>query len=428
MRTLQVELDPSSSSQSDSHKAAAEVISAGIKKLEKAIHRIVVHCSVPDWLLFLPNGQGWSDSTYDTDYFTLWWRGEVVIGGVALTDGLVPAVEERTSCASKSNTGGKRCDCISYSGVIIILVGKVSRYHVGSGQILLITFSEYPVVSKTLDDVESTQPDNSLYKEDGSVEIDFYSLIDVHKVKGGTSGPRNVAPSWKTVVPSQENKEAIDESSGVSASGQFTETLNTNKEQLSEENSWDNSAKTVHSTWMCYNHITKIIGARMPRRGNDSVIAVVKLGVDATAVDDAADDPDIAFPDESPFYDQIKDKLQLDFNKNPIVKKLRRLKKKYRNIISKSGSGKYHDFKSPHDQATFEISCKIWDDIAGVNGTTIRAVHMDEARFDDNDHNNPNFVGNQSSNLNNPNDFDGNSKTLRSMKRNRAGVVKVEEK
>ncbi|KAL2514606.1 sphere organelles protein-related [Forsythia ovata] len=149
-------------------------------------------------------------------------------------------------------------------------VGKVSRYNSGSGQILLITFSEYPVVSKTLDDVESTQPDNSLYKEDGSVEIDFYSLVDVRIVKGGTSGPRNVAPSWvngspmgnenvpitvssssndkQTVVPSQKNKEANNESGGVSAWGQFAETLNTNKEQLSEENSWDNSAKTVHST------------------------------------------------------------------------------------------------------------------------------------------------------------------------------------
>ncbi|KAL2514535.1 uncharacterized protein Fot_28506 [Forsythia ovata] len=54
-----VELDPSSSSQSDSHEAAAEVISAGIKKLEKAIHRIVVRRSAPYWLLFLPGHSYW---------------------------------------------------------------------------------------------------------------------------------------------------------------------------------------------------------------------------------------------------------------------------------------------------------------------------------------------------------------------------------
>ncbi|CAA2949266.1 probable transcription factor At3g04930 [Olea europaea subsp. europaea] len=132
--------------------------------------------------------------------------------------------------------------------------------------------------------------------------------------------------------------------------------------------------------------------------------------------------------DTTAFYDQIKDKLQLDFNKNQLVEKLRRLKKKYRNVISKSGSGKDHAFKSPHDQATFEISSKIWGDSVGVNGSIIRAAPIDEARFDDNDPNNSNFVGNQSPNPNNPNGFDGNSKTPRSRKRNRAGAVKVEEK
>ncbi|KAL2520126.1 TATA-binding protein-associated factor BTAF1 [Forsythia ovata] len=55
-----VELDPSSSSQSDSHEAATEVISARIKKLEKAIHRIVVCRSAPDWLPFSPRHSYWS--------------------------------------------------------------------------------------------------------------------------------------------------------------------------------------------------------------------------------------------------------------------------------------------------------------------------------------------------------------------------------
>ncbi|KAL2529417.1 Uncharacterized protein Fot_22018 [Forsythia ovata] len=44
---IEVELDPSSSSQSDSHEAAVEVISAGIKKLDMAIHRIVDRRSAP---------------------------------------------------------------------------------------------------------------------------------------------------------------------------------------------------------------------------------------------------------------------------------------------------------------------------------------------------------------------------------------------
>ncbi|KAL2549044.1 uncharacterized protein Fot_10574 [Forsythia ovata] len=56
---IEVELDPSSSSQSGSHEASVEVISTGIKKLEKAIHRIIVCRSTPDWLPFLPGHSYW---------------------------------------------------------------------------------------------------------------------------------------------------------------------------------------------------------------------------------------------------------------------------------------------------------------------------------------------------------------------------------
>ncbi|KHN23628.1 hypothetical protein glysoja_040730 [Glycine soja] len=56
------------------------------------------------------------------------------------------------------------------------------------------------------------------------------------------------------------------------------------------------------------------------------------------------------------FYDQIKLRLQLDFNKNQLVEKIRRLKKKYRNVLNKICSDKEFSFKSAHDQATFEIS------------------------------------------------------------------------
>lgn len=59
--------------------------------------------------------------------------------------------------------------------------------------------------------------------------------------------------------------------------------------------------------------------------------------------------------DTTAFYDQIKSRLQLDFNKNQLVEKLRRLKKKYRNVVSRISSGKNFVFKSAHDQETFEI-------------------------------------------------------------------------
>ncbi|EEF49702.1 transcription regulator, putative [Ricinus communis] len=90
--------------------------------------------------------------------------------------------------------------------------------------------------------------------------------------------------------------------------------------------------------------------------------------------------------DTALFYDQIKSKLQLDFNKNQLVEKLRRLKKKYRNVLSKISSGKDFSFKSPHDQATFEISRKIW--------SSTGKICVEDANLDDDDANpspNPNF-------------------------------------
>ncbi|QCD77667.1 probable transcription factor At3g04930 [Vigna unguiculata] len=75
--------------------------------------------------------------------------------------------------------------------------------------------------------------------------------------------------------------------------------------------------------------------------------------------------------DTALFYDQIKSKLQLDFNKNQLVEKIRRLKKKYRNVLNKIGSGKEFSFKSAHDQATFEISRKIWSSVAPIGENSL---------------------------------------------------------
>ncbi|KAL8154849.1 putative transcription factor At5g28040 [Apium graveolens] len=123
--------------------------------------------------------------------------------------------------------------------------------------------------------------------------------------------------------------------------------------------------------------------------------------------------------DTSAFYDLIKTKLQLDFNKNQLVEKLRRLKKKYRNVLSKISSGKEYVFKTSHDQVTFDISKKIWGNVGGVS----RELDDDEGN------------GNLGHNLNVPftmDDVDGNGdcsggKAVRPRKRSRVNV-KVEEK
>ncbi|KAI3682625.1 hypothetical protein L1987_82727 [Smallanthus sonchifolius] len=129
--------------------------------------------------------------------------------------------------------------------------------------------------------------------------------------------------------------------------------------------------------------------------------------------------------DTTAFYDQIKGKLQLDFNKNQLVEKIRRLKKKYRNVLTKISSGKECVFKSPHDQATFDLSCKIWSEPAA---TAVAAV-ADGGGIDDEEPHNPNLTFNL-------NDYNGNGiadpnssekKVPRPRKRSRSSAVKIEE-
>lgn len=131
--------------------------------------------------------------------------------------------------------------------------------------------------------------------------------------------------------------------------------------------------------------------------------------------------------DTAAFYDQIKGKLQLDFNKNQLVEKLRRLKKKYRNVLSKISTGKEYVFKSPHDQATFDLSCKIWSGTAATPASI--PATADGGGVDDEEPHNPSLTFNL--NEHNGNDIaDPNSsekKVPRPRKRSKSTAVKIEE-
>ncbi|RAL52432.1 hypothetical protein DM860_007289 [Cuscuta australis] len=126
--------------------------------------------------------------------------------------------------------------------------------------------------------------------------------------------------------------------------------------------------------------------------------------------------------DTTAFYDQIKNKLQLDFNKNQLVEKLRRLKKKYRNIVGKIGAGKDFVFKSAHDQATFEISTKIWSNGgSAVRGGSTAAADTGGGGFED-EYANP--YPNQNPNISpNPKSNSIEAKTPRPRKRSRGGAA-----
>ncbi|URE17797.1 hypothetical protein MUK42_10768 [Musa troglodytarum] len=66
-----------------------------------------------------------------------------------------------------------------------------------------------------------------------------------------------------------------------------------------------------------------------------------------------------------PFYEETKKQLHFEFTKNQLIEKLRRLKKKYRNCVSRMRSmGKDFAFRSTHERAIYDIARNIWS--AGV--------------------------------------------------------------
>ncbi|KAE8690835.1 Sphere organelles protein-related, putative isoform 2 [Hibiscus syriacus] len=70
-------------------------------------------------------------------------------------------------------------------------VGEISQYDAESNRIKLSPVPGYPNASeKKLDQESSVLPDTSLYGEDGSLEIDYSSLIDVRLVNHGNLNTR----------------------------------------------------------------------------------------------------------------------------------------------------------------------------------------------------------------------------------------------
>ncbi|KAJ8758892.1 hypothetical protein K2173_002671 [Erythroxylum novogranatense] len=63
-------------------------------------------------------------------------------------------------------------------------IGKISWFDLSSNQILLVPVPEYPIFpeKKIDDDASDKLPETSIYAEDGSLEIDFQSLLEVRAV------------------------------------------------------------------------------------------------------------------------------------------------------------------------------------------------------------------------------------------------------
>ncbi|WZZ83511.1 hypothetical protein YC2023_104083 [Brassica napus] len=73
-------------------------------------------------------------------------------------------------------------------------VGKISYYDPGSKKVMLMPVQGYPIEKKLEEDDDSSmQADTSLYNEDGSLEVEFSSLLDVRSVKTSSSDVVEVA-------------------------------------------------------------------------------------------------------------------------------------------------------------------------------------------------------------------------------------------
>ncbi|PSR84813.1 Coilin like [Actinidia chinensis var. chinensis] len=130
-------------------------------------------------------------------------------------------------------------------------VGKASRYDPESNRILLTPVPEYPI---TFEKPDEEQADNSLYGENGALEIDFSSLVDVRIVKHGNSDPPkpvngrgnqasvcNGGPT-STVAPSNDDNQTpvgANPEKEVNAWDEISQAISAKKEQLIQENGWN---------------------------------------------------------------------------------------------------------------------------------------------------------------------------------------------
>ncbi|XP_024991465.1 coilin-like isoform X2 [Cynara cardunculus var. scolymus] len=111
-------------------------------------------------------------------------------------------------------------------------VGKISFYD--ASNIILMPVPEYPII---FDKMDEDGPDNSLYKEDGSLEIKFEALVDVRSVKQSNSD------AMKAVNNGVQQTQGADKNAASNISNR-----NNNKETLSKDPS-SVVANKEHDSW-----------------------------------------------------------------------------------------------------------------------------------------------------------------------------------
>ncbi|KAF8015607.1 hypothetical protein BT93_H1200 [Corymbia citriodora subsp. variegata] len=138
-------------------------------------------------------------------------------------------------------------------------VGKISSFHQRSNKILLVPVAEYAL------DLENI--DKSLYKEDGSLEVDFSSLIDVRIVKYGklnsAMGEQGTDVGGLDVAVEDQNAKSSGSTDNIGkatpgptkANGkvdvweEISEALSAKKAQLSQQDNWTMKQSSGRSSW-----------------------------------------------------------------------------------------------------------------------------------------------------------------------------------
>ncbi|XXG88764.1 hypothetical protein AAC387_Pa12g0937 [Persea americana] len=93
-------------------------------------------------------------------------------------------------------------------------VGKISSYDPLSGKVMLVPVPEYPLVlDEKKDEAVELLSINTLYNEDGTLEIDFTSLIDVRVINRDEADPMTVNGSQ---VPVKGQEAGSSQQAGVS--------------------------------------------------------------------------------------------------------------------------------------------------------------------------------------------------------------------
>ncbi|KAH0921328.1 hypothetical protein HID58_021346 [Brassica napus] len=128
-------------------------------------------------------------------------------------------------------------------------VGKISNYDPESKKVTLMPVEEYPIEKKTEEDTDdsSMQPDTSLYKEDGSLEIEFSSLLDVRCIKTSSSSdtaeaaksaPLKPVQTATNLKPSTDNglQTPVKENGKVDPWEELSNALSAKKAQLAQAN------------------------------------------------------------------------------------------------------------------------------------------------------------------------------------------------